>query len=270
MGTDAINQTLGLAQKLNIFGDESWQERLVSPLFDTETRTEIKLELLFEGIDFTDQTVLDVGAGNGIYSLFAVCAGADRIVALEPAGDGSNGINVNGVRTVAESVETIEVVSEPLQNFKSNEQFDIVIMRNVINHLDEDATRDLLTDPTAHQRYQDIFGHLGDLTADDATIVITDSSRNNYLRFLGERNPFIGSRDWPIHQAPEVWATLLSHQGFAVRDIRWRSTLSLLGPVGKRLFSNRLVSHLTSSNFILIMDRMRSDDRMIGESSPDE
>jgi 2-polyprenyl-3-methyl-5-hydroxy-6-metoxy-1,4-benzoquinol methylase len=42
------------------------------------------VEYVFEGVDLTGKTVLDVGAGDGRFSCYAAAAGAREVVSLEP------------------------------------------------------------------------------------------------------------------------------------------------------------------------------------------
>jgi ribosomal protein L11 methylase PrmA len=42
------------------------------------------LDYLFRGVDFAGRTMIDVGAGDGMFSFYAACAGATKVVSLEP------------------------------------------------------------------------------------------------------------------------------------------------------------------------------------------
>ena len=97
---------------------------------------------VFDRIPLADRSVLDIGAGAGSTSLYAACAGARRVVSLEPELAGSAG----GTRTVFErcrdrlGADQVTLRAETLQEFDAgDERFDVVISRASINHIDEAA-----------------------------------------------------------------------------------------------------------------------------------
>jgi len=51
---------------------------------------EYGVNYLFQGIDFKDKRVLDIGGGTGKYSFYAFVKGAKEIINLEPFSEGSN------------------------------------------------------------------------------------------------------------------------------------------------------------------------------------
>jgi len=44
---------------------------------------------LFQGVNFSGSEMLYIGGGPGIYSFYAACSGARRVVCLEPGIEGS-------------------------------------------------------------------------------------------------------------------------------------------------------------------------------------
>ena len=97
------------------------------------------LDHLFDGVELSGARVLDVGAGDGLYSFYTAAKGADRVVALEPEADGSTA----GVRKHFESLGgrlgfgTVELSPDSFHEFDpGDERFDVLFMRASINHLD--------------------------------------------------------------------------------------------------------------------------------------
>ena len=60
-----------------------WPERNVGNL-------RFYLDYIFDGVPLAGRRVLDIGAGDGVYSFYAAATGAARVVALEPEAEGSS------------------------------------------------------------------------------------------------------------------------------------------------------------------------------------
>ena len=146
---------------------------------------------------------------------------------------------------------------EPLtfQAFESmGKQFDIILLHNSINHLDETACINLLNSEAAKAIYLNMFSKLSLLASGGATLIVCDCSRYNFFALLRIKNPFAPTIEWPKHQAPEIWVDLLSQVGFVNPRIRWTSFNTLRSP-GKTLLGNKLVSYFFRSNFCFTMEK---------------
>ncbi len=187
------------------------------------------------------KTVLEIGGGAGWVSLYARCSGASRVVCLEPEMAGSSrGFGLMFERLADRiGVDRIRLESVTLQEFNAvGEQFDVILMHNSINHLDEDACIGILRDPSARRRYRAIFDKIGQLAAAGATLVAADCSRYNFFAMLGLKNPVARSIEWDKHQSPGTWARLLRESGFDRPRIRL-SSFNRLGRAGRLLLGNR-------------------------------
>ena len=217
------------------------------------------LDLLFDGIPLQGRAVLDVGAGDGLYALFMACAGAERVVALEPEVEGSTPGASEKFDRVSEAlgVDSIELRRETLQQFDPGpRRFDVLFLHSALNHLDEDACIALHRDERARQTYRELFAKLAGMSAQGATLLASECSPQNLFARLSIKNPFAPTIEWHKHQPPERWAALLEQAGFEDPRLRWHSLNSLRQP-GQLLLGNRVGAWLISSSFFLTMTRRR-------------
>lgn len=73
-----VNQNL--CMQLQFYGYLSQQQNMMQDYIRTSTYQRAMLE---NSADFIDKVVLDVGAGSGILSFFAIQAGAAKVYAVE-------------------------------------------------------------------------------------------------------------------------------------------------------------------------------------------
>jgi len=215
------------------------------------------LENLFGGIDFKNKAILDIGGGSGLYSFYAACMGAKEVVCLEPEGEGSSSRVTEKFQQLSSQLKNDNVTLEPttLQAYESDgKTFDIILLYNSINHLDEPACINLLHDDSSKAVYRKIFSKISSLSNNGARLIICDCSRRNFFSALGIRNPIAPTIEWHKHQAPELWADLLSDVGFINPKIRW-SSFNGLRSCGKVLLGNRLMTYFLTSHFCLAMDK---------------
>jgi hypothetical protein len=150
-----------------------------------------------------------------------------------------------------------QVVYAPttVQSFEPGDsRFDVVMLHNSINHLDEDACIHLRDDESARGTYHAILAKVGSLAECGAKLVVRDCSNYNFFALLGVRNPLAPQIEWHKHQAPGVWAALLMEVGFRNPRVKWLS-YNRLYSAGKVLMGNRLVSYFLGSDFCLTMTK---------------
>jgi 2-polyprenyl-3-methyl-5-hydroxy-6-metoxy-1,4-benzoquinol methylase len=218
-------------------------------------RYRARAEFLFSGIEFAGRRVLDVGCGPGTWALWAALHGAASVLGIEPEADGSTTGALGTMRRLIADLDMAGRVSARdalLQNLVHEPPgFDVVILFNVINHLDQEAVERLHLDPQAQERVVAILERLHQLLAPGADIVVADCARSNLWASLGLTNPLAPTVRWDAHQNPEMWAIVFERAGYRIRDLRW-SPLAPLGAVTR----NRVVQYLTTSHFVL---RVRSE-----------
>lgn len=236
---------------LNQYLDEVIARRM----YTTRGNLRFHMETLFEGIDLEDKRVIDIGGGSGLYSFYAAARGAAEVVCLEPEADGSRSGITDRFRQLSASLQlqTVTLERETLQSFQpGGRKFDVVLMYNSINHLNEEACITLLRDAGSRAIYREILAKIAVLSSPNAWLIICDCSRHNFFATLGLRNPIAGSIEWSKHQAPEEWIKLLQEVGFGEPCVRW-SSFNSLRRLGRVLTGNKLASYFLVSHFCLRM-----------------
>lgn len=213
---------------------------------------------LFDHVSFKNKHVLDIGAGVGLMGLLAASEGASRVVCLEPEAAGGK----SGMRDTFHELSAalpidadVTMQADTFQSFDSKDaRFDVVIMHNSINHLDEQACEHLLGESDAVEKYLDLLRKLHAMCRTGAQLIITDCSRYNLFGLFNRRSPFAPAITWKLHQSPKHWARLLGLAGFANPRIRW-TVFNRLTPIQRVFLGNGLVAWLTSSRFCLTVSR---------------
>lgn len=202
-------------------------------------------------VDLPGARLLEVGAGSGVLSGYALQAGADEVVAIEPEAAGSTEGYLSNIRQLADTLADarLRVLPCTLQDFDGPGPFDAVVLDDSINHLDEPACEVLHRDPAAREVYLHLFGRLRELLRPGGDLVICDCARRNAWADLGLRNPICGSIEWQKHQQPALWAKLLGQAGLETVAVRW-TPLYRLARLG-RLAGNAAVSYFLTSHFRL-------------------
>jgi SAM-dependent methyltransferase len=215
-------------------------------------------EFLFKGVPLRGRNILDIGGGSGFLSFYAGSVGAERVLCLEPEAAGSTyPVKQKFERIVSRlRLPQVAMSSQTFQDFDpGNKTFDVILLHNSINHLDEEACIALLEQTSARQRYQSVFKKLSALSRPGADVILADCSCNNAFSLLRMTNPLAPSIEWHKHQSPKVWAQLLREVGFGHPRIRW-SSFNSLGQPGRLLLGNKVVSFFLTSHFCLTMTRL--------------
>ncbi|MEW5858698.1 MAG: methyltransferase domain-containing protein [Cyanobacteriota bacterium] len=225
--------------------------------YNSKEKLYFYLNYLLGDIDFQSKKVLDVGGGLGLLSFYAAIQGANKVICLEPEDCGSTqGVNEQFKQTGAFlKFKNVELNLSTFQDYEPKEdKFDIVILHNSINHLDETACIHLKTDPQALNSYNLIFQKLNQLTNYQGILLIADCSRYNFYPLIKLKNPFCPYIEWEKHQSPFYWSKLLSEHGFQKESIKWTS-FNQLGILGRVVLGNPIGAYFTTSHFLLKMKK---------------
>ncbi len=212
-------------------------------------------EQLFKGIDFKGKRAIDIGGGSGLYSFYLALNGAKDVLVMEPEFDGSTSGVIQEFKEIKKELgdlSNIRLTTKVLEELdKDTEKFDIVVIQNTVNHINEDACVVLQEDEEARKIYIEYFKLLADFCNPGAKLIITDCSNRNFFYDYKIKNPFAvftKSIEWEKHQPPKMWTQLLSKVGFKHSKTSW-TTPNVLGKLGQLFLGNKLVSYFTRSHF---------------------
>ena len=226
-------------------------------LYPNRGNLQFHLKTLFKDIVLENGRVLDVGGGSGLHSFYAACMGAKEVVCLEPETEGSRSGMEAKFKKLSGILGQDQVWFEPVtfQVFEpAGKRFDVILLHNSINHLDETACINLLNSEASKAIYMDIFSKLSSLARSGAKLIVCDCSRDNLFALLRIKNPFAPTIEWHKHQAPEVWVDLLGQVGFINPSVRWTSFNTLRSP-GRVLLGNKFLSYFLRSHFRFTMEK---------------
>jgi predicted nicotinamide N-methyase len=214
------------------------------------------LDYIFENVDLKGKKILDVGGGAGLMALYGAFSGAKKAICIEPESDGSTiGFRqiFNTFKQESGIITEAENLNETFQSFypKAQDKFDLVVFHNSINHLDEPACQNLLTDDKARDSYNKIFKELNNIMSENSTVIILDCGRRNFFNTIGLESPFARNIEWDKHQEPEEWIRLMKNNGFSNFEVTW-SSHEALGKLGEIFTGNRFCSYFLFSHFKIV------------------
>jgi SAM-dependent methyltransferase len=225
-------------------------------LYAHPKRLQFKMNRLFRDIDFHGKRVLDIGAGAGLYTFYAACQGAKEVVSIEPEADGSTtGVTEKFYFLQRQlGLENVTHKAATLQDFEADGRvFDVIMLYDSINHLDENACIHLLEDQESWNIYKNLCSKIFHMAGPGAKIIACDCGRNNFFDKINITNPFAPSIEWHKHQNPETWVRLLAGAGFTNPIVRWHPP-NILGALGDSLLGNSAAAYFFTSHFQLNME----------------
>lgn len=237
--------------------EKFYQSAINNKLYTNRTRLINYLQYIFGDNALSGKNVLDIGGGSGLLTIFAATLGADA-TCLEPEFDGSSNGMIESFYRLRKDLHFVsgraELRKTTFQDFNPDQVYNIIVLANSVNHLDEDATKNISRDKIARVRFIEMFRKMYFMTEPGGRLIITDCDRRNFFNDLGMKSPFMPTIEWEKHQSPYSWLALLSEVGFSEPSIKWSSPNSL-GWLGRLLFSNRLVAYFLFSHFRLEVKR---------------
>lgn len=248
VNTEIVNQYYDLAVNYKILSRKS--------------NLKFRLKYLFNGIDFTNKKVLDVGGGIGWITFYAAIKGAQKAVCLEPELHGSGASKgeknkfseFNSAFHTTLPVEQLPVTLQDYLKQVKDEEYDIIVLHNSINHLDEEACITFRQKESSYNTYKEIFTGVYNKMKTGGNLIVADCSCNNFFNDIGVKVKFTKSIKWHKHQAPKTWIGMLEEVGFKNPKVEW-STPDKFGRLGRVFFGNPLVSYFSLSHFKFTMEK---------------
>jgi SAM-dependent methyltransferase len=267
MGSRARYIVSGMGRRDPLMKDERFQAYFATltgdeRLWSSEAALRRYTRWLFQDVPLQGARVLDIGGGSGVFSFYAAAAGAREVLCLEPEGQGGSiGMNEQFHRLQrVTGFDNVRLEHATLQRFETRPaSFDVVLLHNSVNHLDETMVPLLRRDAAtggeeARDVYRWLFRRVADALAPAGHLVLTDCARDNLFPRLGLRHPLLRQIEWHKHQNPAVWWGLLRQTGFERRSERW-SSFNRLGALGWMLLANPAGAFFFSGHFRLHAQR---------------
>ena len=219
--------------------------------FSSLKRYVLRSQFVFEGLDLKNARILEIGCGRGAFCLWGALFGAEYVLGIEPELDGSSGGSLDCFLNLITKLDlkNVEAKNCTLQDLPVTEKkFDIILMYNVINHLDEKNVQILHRDENAKRQYVSLLVEMKKSLSPKGIVIVADCARRNFWNDVGMKFPLDPNptMEWHKHQNPRVWRSIFKEAGFRLYDFRW----SILNPIGK-LASNFLVQYFSASHFVL-------------------
>ena len=100
---------------------------------------EYSMQRMFRGVPVSGKSVIDIGSGRGLTSLWLAMQGARRVVSMEPEMDGSRSgaVQLQRERISKLRLDQMDLVTSNFQHYQPQELFDVTVSNASINHLEE-------------------------------------------------------------------------------------------------------------------------------------
>jgi len=198
--------------------------------------------------------ILEIGAGNGIFSNFLAVYFNVVVISSDPyKGNGSLISNYSINKSIVKELDydRVQVLRKDFLDFKTNEKFKYIFAINVVHHIIE--TRKVLSDDCEnYKKCVNVFRKAYNLLDSDGILIIRDVEKENFLK----KNNIKTSVNYELKQNNWEWEKALKEAGFKeikVRHLTPRIIRKI--PLAHFIFNNRFVSLFFDSAYVIIANK---------------
>jgi hypothetical protein len=91
-----------------------------------------------------------------------------------------------------------------LGEYNTDEKFDVIVMHDSVNHIDEELCMVLHKDEVAQKKYLAFFDLIASYFKPNTELLVADCSNKNFFHAIGMKNIFVPNIEWEKHQGPKV------------------------------------------------------------------
>jgi cyclopropane fatty-acyl-phospholipid synthase-like methyltransferase len=174
----------------------------------------------FRGIDLCGKSILEIGCGKGLISLWlALVKDVQDIVAIdEYEGVGEDKDNYRFFEEVIENNGlNIELIKMDFwnNNFKSD-SFDIIVTNYALHHMVRTG-KYIASDGLTREQWIALFSEIRRILKKQGVMILKEVTRFNLWRFLPLRFRFM---DWEIHPTKKEFIYVIEEAGFENISVR--------------------------------------------------
>ncbi len=166
-----------------------------------------------EAYSFADKAVLDIGCGDGTYTLEFSKLGVKKILGVDPAGAAIEAANAKAQQVGLETLVKFETGNiYALESLLKDSQFDCIVLRGVLHHL-PDPERAITS-----------------LKSFKGTIVVLEPNGNNPVLKVLEKYSRYHIEHEERSFSPALIRTWLSDAGFQIRSSQFLNLIPMFCP----------------------------------------